>query len=68
MEENICDRLEKAAHQGMPAVTDAFSRQVCALLFEAASEIRKLRADVVVTRTMAGFHEIEQEIKDGPSV
>ena len=38
------------------------------LFYDAAEEIRTLRADVVVTRNMSGFREIKQGIKDGTSV
>ena len=38
------------------------------LLIGLINEIETLRADVVITRTMAGFREIKQGIKNGPSL
>jgi hypothetical protein len=38
------------------------------LFYDAAEEIRRLRADVIVTREMTGFREVKQGIKDGTSV
>ena len=44
--------------------------EICdiALLERAICEIERLRADAVVTRQMASFREIKQEIKNGASV